>query len=99
MTVRVSNFSVETDYSQSSGSVFLSHLHSVIAGNSILPQVVVNVAIGALSSYAKVGVAVQLHADKINKDVALLANGVFTQLGSMLGALLFFILVNFTDLF
>ena len=58
-----------------------------------------NVAIGALASYAKVGIAVQLHADKSNKDAALLANGILTQLGSLLGALLFFVLVNFTNLF
>lgn len=58
-----------------------------------------NVIVNATASYAKVGIAFQLHADQTSKDLALLMNGVFTQLGSLLGAVLFFCLVYFTHIF
>ena len=48
-------------------------------------QIIVNIIISASSSYAKVGIAFQLHANKTSRDLALLMNGVFTQLGSSLG--------------
>ena len=58
-----------------------------------------NVAISALVAYAKVGVVVQLHTQAQERDTALLLAGLVTQLGSMLGAVLFFVLVYFTDIF
>ena len=62
-------------------------------------QVVVNIIVSASSSYAKVSIAFQLYADKTSRDLALLMNGVFTQLGSLIGAVLFFSLVYFTSVF
>ena len=67
--------------------------------SSLCLQVVVNVIISVTSSYAKIGIVFQLHADQTNKGLALLMNGVFTQLGSLLGAILFFCLVYFTGIF
>lgn len=56
----------------------------------------VNVSIAGLVAYAKVGAVVQLHVDG---DIALYLAGLVTQLGSLLGALLFFVLVYYTNLF
>lgn len=52
-----------------------------------------------LGSYTKVTIAVTLHSDKVAPDVALILNGLCTQLGSLLGAVLFFNLVYSTHLF
>ncbi len=59
----------------------------------------VNVSISGLVAYAKVGAVVQLHTRQDNRDVALLLAGLITQLGSLLGAVLFFVLVYFTNIF
>lgn len=58
-----------------------------------------NIAVAALVSYAKVGAVVQLHCSQSDKDTALLLAGVVTQIGSVLGALLFFVLVYYTNVF
>lgn len=50
-------------------------------------------------TYTKVGIAVIMHNDPVNNDTALLLNGISTQLGSLLGALLFFCLVYYTSIF
>jgi len=57
------------------------------------------VAISAVVSYTKVGVAVQLYVQGRDKDSALLLAGIVTQLGSLLGAVLFFVLVYYTTIF
>ena len=62
-------------------------------------QVVVPTAISALVSYTKVGVVVQLHDKERDQDTALLLAGIVTQLGSLLGAVLFFILVYYANIF
>lgn len=62
-------------------------------------QVAANVSISALVSYTKVGVVVQLHAREADKDTALLLAGVITQLSSLVGAVILFALVNYTQIF
>lgn len=59
-----------------------------------------NIAISSLASYAKVGAAVQLHSNaQGNRDTLLFLAGIVTQIGSLLGALLFYVLVYYTDVF
>ena len=65
----------------------------------LLFQVIVNGVMTGLGSYTKVAIAVTLHADSVAPDLALILNGICTQLGALLGAVVFFILVYFTDLF
>ena len=65
----------------------------------MLLKVVVNATLTALGSYTKVAIAVVLHSDRVAPDIALILNGLCTQLGAFLGAILFFNLVYFTDLF
>ena len=60
---------------------------------------VFSVLFSALVSYTRVCVAVQLHTQEKDRDMALLLAGITTQLGAMLGAILFFVLVYFTDIF
>ena len=62
-------------------------------------QVIVNISIAALTSYNKLSIAVQLHCNEENRDTSLFLSGAITQLGSLTGALLFFILVYFTNIF
>ena len=64
-----------------------------------LIQVIIHLTAIALVSYTRVCVAVQLHTQEKDRDVALLLAGITTQLGAMLGAILFFVLVYFTDIF
>lgn len=64
-----------------------------------VPQVIVNVAISAMVTYAKVGVTSQLHGYSENQNLALTVGGVVTQLGSLTGALVFFALVYYTNIF
>ena len=59
----------------------------------------VNIAVTALVSYAKVGAIVQLHSSQADRDTALMLAGVVTQIGSLVGSLLFFVLVYYTDAF
>lgn len=61
-------------------------------------QVLANIAISAMIAYIKVGVTVQLHSYS-EKNLALTVGGVVNQLGSLIGAMLFFGLVNYTDIF
>lgn len=60
--------------------------------------VLVNVAISSMVAYVKVGVTVQLHSYS-EKNLALTVGGVVNQLGSLLGAMLFFGLVYYTNIF
>ena len=62
-------------------------------------QIIVNVILNTMVTYTKVGIAVIMHNDPINNDTALLLNGISTQSGSLLGALLFFCLVYYTSFF
>ena len=62
-------------------------------------QVAANVCVSGLVSYTKVGVVVQLHAREKDKDTALLLAGVVTQLSSLVGAVVLFALVNYTQVF
>lgn len=55
--------------------------------------------ISALVAYTKVGIAVQLYVRGKDRDTALLLAGIITQLGALLGAVLFFVLVYFTNIF
>ena len=55
--------------------------------------------ISALVAYTKVGIAVQLYVRGEDRDTALLLAGIITQLGALLGAVLFFVLVYFTNIF
>lgn len=55
--------------------------------------------ISALVAYTKVGIAVQLYVQGKDRDTALLLAGIITQLGALLGAVLFFVLVYFTNIF
>ena len=64
-----------------------------------LIQVIIHLTAVALVSYTRVCVAVQLHTQEKDRDMALLLAGITTQLGAMLGAILFFVLVYFTDIF
>ena len=64
-----------------------------------LIQVIIHLTAIALVSYTRVCVAVQLHTQEKDRDMALLLAGITTQLGAMLGAILFFVLVYFTDIF
>ena len=64
-----------------------------------LVQVIIHLTAIALVSYTRVCVAVQLHTQEKDRDMALLLAGITTQLGAMLGAILFFVLVYFTDIF
>lgn len=66
------------------------------AGGVII--VLANIAISAMIAYIKVGVTVQLHSYS-EKNLALTVGGVVNQLGSLIGAMLFFGLVNYTDIF
>lgn len=66
---------------------------------SLSLQVLVNVAISVIVSYMKVGSIVQLHTNNGDRDTALLLAGVAFQLGSLLGAVLFFLLVYYADIF
>ena len=61
-------------------------------------QVFAYVIIAALTSYTKLSIVVQLHHNDSN-DVALFVAGAVTQLGSLIGAILFLFLVYFTDLY
>ena len=65
----------------------------------LFSQVCVNIAVAALVSYAKVGAVVQLHSSQTDRDTALMLAGVVTQIGSLVGSLLFFVLVYYTDAF
>lgn len=60
---------------------------------------IVHVTISALVAYTKVGIAVQLYVQGEDRDTALLLAGIITQLGALLGAVLFFVLVYFTNIF
>ena len=60
---------------------------------------IVHVTISVLVAYTKVGIAVQLHVQGKDRDTALLLAGIITQLGAMLGAVIFFVLVYFTNVF
>ena len=64
-----------------------------------LIQVIIHLTAVALVSYTRVCVAVQLHTQEKDRDMALLLAGITTQLGAMLGAILFFVLIYFTDIF
>ena len=59
---------------------------------------IVFIAAAGLSAYVKLSIVVQLHC-KENNDVTLFIAGAVTQLGSLLGAILFFVLVYFTDVY
>ena len=61
-------------------------------------QVFAYVAVTAITSYTKLSVVVQLHHND-NNDVALFIAGAVTQIGSLVGAILFFILVYFTSIY
>ena len=58
-----------------------------------------HIAISAVVSYTKVAVVTQLHSCEKDRDSALLLGGIAVQLGSLLGALLFFFLVNYAKIF
>ena len=49
-----------------------------------------NVLITGIVSYTKVGVVAKLHSSTQDKDTALLLAGIVTQIGSTLGAVVFF---------
>ena len=61
-------------------------------------QVVVYIAISAVVSYTKVDIVTQLHSQE-DRDSALFLAGIVVQLGSLLGAVLFFFLVNSANIF
>ena len=52
--------------------------------------------VAALAAYIKLSIMVQLHGQSSN-HLALFIAGVVVQLSSLIGALLFFVLVYFTD--
>ena len=62
-------------------------------------QTCVYIAIQVVVSYIKVSLVVLLHTQAADRDSALILVGVAIQLGSMFGAVLFFLLVIFTDIF
>ena len=53
----------------------------------------------ALVSYSKVSLVVILHGQGTDRDSALFLVGVVIQLGAFLGAVVFFVLIYFTDLY
>lgn len=61
-------------------------------------QVAIYISIAALTAYTKLSIAVQLHSND-NNDTALFLAGAITQLGSLLGSVLFFILVFYTHIY
>lgn len=61
-------------------------------------QVFAYIAVSALASYTKLSIVVQLHTNQ-NNDVSLFMAGLVTQFGSLLGAVLFFVLVYFTNIY
>lgn len=63
-----------------------------------LLQVFAYIAVSAITSYTKLSVVVQLHHTD-NNDVALFIAGTVTQLGSLIGAVVFFFLVYFTNIY
>lgn len=68
-----------------------------VAGKIIV--VVTHVAMSAIVSYAKVSIAVQLHSSEQQSGTALFLAGLVTQLGSLLGAVLSFCIVNYGGIF
>ena len=84
------------------GSTIINYTLSLFLSSVIplcLSQITANAAMTALGSYTKVTIAVVLHSDKIAPDIALILNGICTQLGALIGAVVFFSLVYSTDLF
>ena len=57
------------------------------------------IAISAAVSYTKVAIVTQLHSHEKDRDSALFLAGIAVQLGSLLGAVLFFFLVNSAKVF
>jgi len=57
------------------------------------------VGVASLVAYCKLSIAVQLHSSSHDSGTALFLAGCVTQLGSLIGALLFFVLVYYTNTF
>lgn len=59
----------------------------------------VYVVFSGMVAYSKVGLVVLVHGQGKDRDTALFLVGVAIQLGSFFGAILFFCLVYYTNLF
>ena len=58
-----------------------------------------NVCVASLLSYCKLSIVVQLHNSEQDNGTALFLAGSVTQIGSLIGAVIFFVLVNYTNVF
>jgi riboflavin transporter 2 len=61
--------------------------------------IIVYVLLKGLSCYTKVGITNILHSDPCSSDTALFLNGISTQTGSLVGSVLFFVLVYYSNLY
>ena len=61
-------------------------------------QILSYIGVAALASYTKLSIVVNLHHNQ-NNDITLFVAGAATQLGSLIGAVIFFILVYFTNIY